>query len=153
MPKGRVHLAFELTTLPLWSLGGAVAGVPWEELVIFTLSYVGTSLFLSPDLDLPHSDVTRRWLFLRYLWYPYSRIFRHRGLSHSLLFGPLTRLLYLGAWAALCWAVAHLSFGVRWGWPPPTLPQVGAFLGGIYWANFLHVFLDRVVSSWVRLRG
>jgi len=46
MPSGKTHLAFELATLPLWTAGGAIWGVQWNELVTFTLSYVGASLLL-----------------------------------------------------------------------------------------------------------
>lgn len=28
-------------------------------------------------------------------WYPYSKLFKHRGLSHNVLLGTLTRVLYL----------------------------------------------------------
>lgn len=148
MPSGSTHLKFETATLPIWTLGGAMLGVPWEELVIFTLSYVGASLFLSPDLDLEKSDPARRWGALRVLWTPYSRVFKHRGLSHSILFGPLTRVLYLAALGALVWGVLHLLFGVRGGWDMPELSFAGAAMAGVYLSNFLHVVLDHVVSSW-----
>lgn len=150
MPSGRVHLAFELGTLPVWVLGGAWFGVDWGELVVFTSSYVGASLLFSPDLDLRWSDAVGRWGPARFIWYPYTRIFKHRGLSHSILFGPLTRLLYLGVLAAALWTVLHLSLGMRLGWRLPPGRSVAAFLAGIYLDNFLHVSLDRLMGA---LRG
>jgi len=34
-------------------------------------------------------------LFWNLYWYPYSLFFKHRGLSHNLLLGTLTRFIYL----------------------------------------------------------
>lgn len=150
MPSGRTHLRFELATLPLWTIGGAILRVPWEELVAFTLSYLGASLLLSPDLDLAGSAPARRWGPLRFLWRPYVWIFRHRGLSHSILLGPLTRLLYLGLLGFLVWIALYLAFGIRVGWHPPRPTLVAAVATGIYFSNFLHVLLDRIVSWWKR---
>ena len=148
MPSGKTHLKFELATLPLWAAGGAILGVPWRELVIFTFSYVGASLLLSPDIDLADSSPARRWGVLRLFWFPYAWLFRHRGLSHSVLFGPLTRVLYLAFLAFLAWIALYLAFGVRlgWHWPPPA--SVAAFACGVYLSNLLHVLLDRLVSRW-----
>ncbi len=153
MPSGRVHLTFELATLPLWTAGGVFLGVGWDELVVFTASYAGSSLLLSPDLDLAESDATRRWGPLRLLWWPYTAAFKHRGLSHSILLGPLTRVLYLGLLAACAWGALYLAFGLRVGWRPPPARAVAAFLAGIYLSNLLHVLLDRIASVLGRARG
>ncbi|MFM7371445.1 MAG: DUF2227 family putative metal-binding protein, partial [Sphaerospermopsis kisseleviana] len=37
-------------------------------------------LMLSPDLDLPNSNPTRRWGFVSVLWIPYEVMFKHRSL-------------------------------------------------------------------------
>lgn len=153
MPSGKVHLAFELVALPLWTFGGVFLGVEWDELVVFTAAYAGASLLLSPDLDLADSDVTRRWGLLRLLWWPYTKFFRHRGLSHSIVFGPLTRVLYLGFLAACIWGASYLALGLRVGWKLPPAKSVGAFFAGIYLSNLLHVFLDKLVSIFRRARG
>jgi uncharacterized metal-binding protein len=148
MPSGKAHLKFELVTLPLWTVGGAVVGVPWKELVIFTFSYVGASLLLSPDVDLADSAPARRWGVLRLLWLPYAYFFRHRGISHSILFGPLTRVLYLGFLAFLVWVALYLALGVKLGWRWPPSSFVAAFACGVYLSNLLHVLLDHLVSLW-----
>jgi len=52
---------------------------------------------MNPDLDL--SNKIRLFSLRGFLTMPfrgYSLIFRHRGISHSLLFGSVTRILYLG---------------------------------------------------------
>ncbi len=153
MPSGKVHLSFELATLPLWTTAGVFLGVGWDELVVFTAAYAGASLLLSPDLDLADSDASRRWGPLRILWWPYTVAFKHRGLSHSLVFGPLTRVLYLGFLAACVWAALYLALGLRVGWRLPPPGPVIAFLIGIYLTNLLHVLLDRLGSAFGRARG
>ena len=144
MPTGKVHLAFELATLPGWVLAGGLAGVGHTSLTIFSLSYVGASLFLSPDLDLARSDPSRRWGPLRFLWAPYAALFRHRGISHSLL-GPLTRLLYLAALSSLVFLPLHFLAGVPLPsrFPSEVIPPV---LVGVYLPHLLHVGLDRLVA-------
>ena len=121
------------------------------ELAVFVGGYLFSSLLLSPDLDLHKNAARRRWGPLGFIWAPYSRVFKHRGLSHSLVLGPLTRLLYLGI--VLAGVLAGLSY--LWGL---TLPEEAVGLlenqrllwvlgAGIYLPNMLHVLLDRIVSA------
>ncbi|MBC7098181.1 DUF2227 family putative metal-binding protein [Candidatus Bipolaricaulota bacterium] len=145
MPAGKVHLVFELVTLPGWVLAGGLAGVEEGDLTVFSLSYVAASLLLSPDLDLARSDPSRRWGALRFLWAPYAALFRHRGISHSPL-GPLTRVLYLIALSALVFLPLHLLAGV----PLPSrfpLEIIPPMLAGVYLPHLLHVGLDRLVAG------
>ncbi|MCX7844855.1 MAG: metal-binding protein, partial [Candidatus Bipolaricaulota bacterium] len=137
MPSHRVHLALELVVLPP-CLGAAYGLGLREELLPLTLGYLAGSLFLSPDLDLYHSRPARRWRPLRVLWWPYTRVFRHRGLSHHPLLGPLSRLLYLGLWALGAWALAGLP---QLRLPPAALAL--PFCAGLLLPQVLHVLLDR----------
>lgn len=51
-------------------------------------------LFLSPDLD-TISRPYRRWGILGLNpWYPYRKMMKHRGVSHAVILGTGTRLLY-----------------------------------------------------------
>lgn len=54
-----------------------------------------STLLLSPDLDLIHSHPSRGWGVLRWIWWPYQRMLRHRGISHWPFLGTATRCLYL----------------------------------------------------------
>ncbi|MEW6216100.1 MAG: DUF2227 family putative metal-binding protein [Candidatus Bipolaricaulota bacterium] len=145
MPQGRTHLAFELGTLPGWVALGVVLHAGRTSLVFFTGAYVMASLFLSPDLDLAKSDASRRWRRARFLWRPYAAFFRHRGISHSPLFGPLTRILYLAVLGAALWAILHMVVDVPF---PQVVPWESALpvLAGLYLPHLLHVALDRTVS-------
>jgi uncharacterized metal-binding protein len=150
MPRGKAHLAFELGTLPGWVALGAAVGAGRTPLLFFTGGYIVGSLFLSPDLDLVQSDASRRWRGARFLWRPYAALFRHRGISHSLFLGPLTRVLYLAALGGLGWGLLHVVGGVPfpqaipWGSPLPVL-------GGLYLPQLLHVALDRTVTFGKRI--
>ena len=100
MPSGRTHLKIEMIGLLIGTIAVAVLVVEGRIDAwfggIFLSAYLFSSFFLSPDLDLHNSRATRRWGIARALWLPYSWVFRHRAVSHHLLFGPLTRIAYLG---------------------------------------------------------
>jgi len=149
MPSGKVHLALEMTTLPGFVLAGAYLKASPEQLTVFALSYTAASLFLSPDLDLARSDPASRWGLLRYLWWPYAVVFHHRGLSHSLLLGPITRLLYLGLLVASVLLPLHFLAGVPL---PSRFPVrfVYPTLAGVYLPHLLHVLADRLASRFSR---
>ncbi|MFO8033826.1 MAG: DUF2227 family putative metal-binding protein [Candidatus Bipolaricaulota bacterium] len=142
MAAGRSHLALELGTLPLWLGAGVCLGITHHHLLVFSLSYTAGSILLSPDLDLRRASPSRRWGPLRAIWAPYAHLFRHRGLSHSLLWGPLTRVGYLLGWAAAGWFALTLTWGF-----PYEVPPLGAYLPalsvGLYVPHVLHVLLDR----------
>lgn len=150
MAKGRSHLTLELGTLPLWIAAGILLGVTHHPLMVFTLSYLVSSFLLSPDLDLPQSDAAHRWGPLRILWLPYARAFRHRGLSHSIVWGPLTRVGYLLVLAALIWGISWAIWGVAWR-PPHFGRQLTAAAAGLYAAHLLHVAFDNACVRRPRL--
>ncbi len=153
MPAGKVHLRIELVLAGMLAIGGGVlvtTGVFSSTTVaVFFAAYLFSSLFLSPDLDLWESRATKRWGIGRVLWYPYSKLFRHRRISHHLILGPLTRIVYLGAFVVLG----------AWGWcvtvhrrmDMPALPRdvIIAIVLGLYVPNQIHIVTDRV-WSWLR---
>jgi uncharacterized metal-binding protein len=129
-----------------------VAGYAWflnpptEELAVFAGTYLFSSLFFSPDLDLRRNSSRRRWGPLGFIWTPYTKVFKHRGVSHSLVFGTMTRLLYLTALSGLVlmgllyagMAMPHLKV-------PPRLLLIA--YAGLAIPNILHATLDRLVSA------
>lgn len=152
MPSGRIHLKLEIGLLFLLGIGGGVlcwrGVIPGLELGVFLLCYVFSSLFLSPDLDLWESRAVRRWGIGRVLWYPYSKIFRHRRTSHHLVFGPLTRIGYLGGLLLLgAWGWSALT-GRGIGLILPRKELIGSILLGLYLPNQVHILVDR---AWSRL--
>ena len=62
------------------------------------VSFIGfliATFLLSPDLDLRNSTPTRNWGVFKFVWFGYSKVFRHRGQSHSFIFSRMTKLAYL----------------------------------------------------------
>lgn len=149
MPSGRTHKAVELILWPGFVAGLYILFQPtWGELAIFSGTYLASSLLLSPDLDLRHNISRRRWGLLGFIWVPYFKVFKHRGLSHSLLLGPLTRLIYLGLIVGLVLVgLSYLGLALPQG-PIRIEGRILLILGaGLYIPNVLHVLLDRLMST------
>jgi len=157
MPSGRTHLKIEAILLFGWTaLAGyllSIQAVTVDAVIAFVLAYAFSMLFLSPDLDLARSRASRRWGFARVLWLPYALLFRHRGLSHSPLLGPLTRILYLLAIALLVLLLVALISRRPIGVVLPPGHVVLASLVGLYVPNVTHVTADTIGSAAKRSRS
>lgn len=150
MPSGKTHFAVELLLWPGFMVGYSYFFQPmWGELALFGGAYLFASLLLSPDLDLRHNSTRRRWGPLGFIWVPYFTIFKHRGMSHSLMFGSLTRLVYLGViFGLVLVGLSSLGFALPGEAPAWLNVRILVILGaGLYLPNVLHVLLDRVVSA------
>ena len=154
MPSGRIHLRIELFLLVLSTAGlvalRATARIDSASMVLFALSYAVSMMLLSPDLDLADSRATRRWGPLRVLWWPYAAIFKHRQISHHLLFGPLSRIVYF---LALLLGIAFVTIAAAGRTlPAPALSGrlVGFVALGLYIPNVIHILADRVHTAWRR---
>jgi uncharacterized metal-binding protein len=149
MPSGRTHLAIEAGVLSAFAAAGTVlvlrGSLPTESLLAFVGGFAFSMTFLTPDLDLVHSRPMRRWGRLSILWWPYAKMFRHRGVSHHMVWGPLTRMAYLTLLAAAT-AVglgALLGLPLSLGRPDAS---VWAMLAGIYVPNVAHTVVDAVAT-------
>jgi len=151
MPSGKRHLQLELTLLPFLIGVYLVFDASWLNATVFGTAYLAASLWLSPDLDLRRNAARRRWGVLGFIWIPYSKLFKHRGLSHHPFFGLLTRVGYLFAliygFSAGLSAIAQFNgsrtFSISWE-PNGTALWVAAM--GLYLPNPLHVLLDRYAT-------
>jgi len=156
MPSGKAHLRIEAALLVVWTAGAVLCvrrgWLGRAEVAGFVTAYLFSMLLLSPDLDLAESDSYRRWGPLRWVWAPYAAAFRHRRVSHHPLFGPITRIAYVGILALLgleiYGAVAHRAV------PQIVLPTglVLAVLIGLYLPNLTHIVSDGLQSVWIRFR-
>ncbi|WP_022798972.1 metal-binding protein [Thermus islandicus] len=157
MPSGRVHEAINLTALGMGGIAFLAYGGSPEEpgALAFALAYLAGTFLLSPDLDLAEKGVRAqgRWGLLGLLWRPYGWLFRHRGLSHTWILGPLTRLGYLAALlAVLGFAVGELARFLGVGLPLSfSLGQAGwgkevwgLALLGYYLSQWLHLVADGI---------
>lgn len=89
MALARHHDLLNLLALPV-----CLYFVPKDFYLPFSAGYLIGTFLLSPDIDLSHSKPSKRWKFLRFLWLPYQRLSRHRGMSHVPLLGTFLRLFY-----------------------------------------------------------
>lgn len=155
MPSGRVH---NLINIGAYSVLSAVALIGSRQNLLsltpaqaltFTLGFAVGTFLLSPDLDLAEGrvDSKRHWGLLGVLWVPYGLLFSHRGLSHTWLIGPLTRLAYLALLAAI--VVGLLGYVA----PSVTLPRIPQpvspevalpLIVGYYLSQWLHLIADGV---------
>ena len=98
---------------------------------------------MNPDLDLIHQIKLfslRGLLTLPFRFY--SKIFKHRGLSHSIIFGTATRILWLSGVALLLFYVAYR-----------TIPTEKTFL---YYLNYYKLYViyglaGIVLADWCHL--
>lgn len=164
MPSGRAHESINLLTY-----GAAAAGYAYarqaglttefdtlfapETLKTFTLSYLLGTFLITPDMDLAENRMQARnnWGLLGVLWVPYGALFSHRGLSHSWIIGPLTRLAYMALIGmALWWAFAQVGpyFGYTFSFRAELNQNwqelaIGA-LAGYYLSQWLHLVADGI---------
>ena len=162
MPSGKSHLKVELAAFAAIALAAAGGNALWEFAnwqdqfqplaLIFVLAYLFSSLLLSPDLDLARSDPHNRWGLLRHCWKPYAKLFRHRGLSHNPLLGPLSRLVYLGLWAAAVLILPRYLFAVeieflRHWWENLHGAALWTLSIGLVLPNEIHILLDQIYND------
>jgi uncharacterized metal-binding protein len=167
VPSGRVHEAINLTFFAGLAAGYAYAraqGMTGEleqimapqTLTAFTTSYLIGTFLVTPDLDLAEQGVRAKsnWGLLGLLWIPYGALFSHRGLSHSWIVGPLTRILYLMiVFLAVSWVAAQIAPYFGYGFSMKG--QIGenwrelatGALIGYYLAQWLHLVADGIAPD------
>ncbi len=104
MPNARAHDFITIVTGAAGTPLALNAGLPDMSPVnaaVIVGSYLASGLLFSPDLDL-RSTPYRRWRGMRWIWLPYQRMVPHRSwISHSLVVGPILRILYFAGVMAL----------------------------------------------------
>lgn len=149
VPNYRTHVKLNIFfAIPLLLMGAYGLFHPTKELL---LTFTYSTLFMNPDLDLVHKiKLFSLRGFLTMPFRGYSLIFHHRGLSHSPLFGTLTRILYLLILAFLLLALIR--------YPLPSTESTLVFIthhkacffaaiAGIFLADLIHIILDKTVSK------
>jgi uncharacterized metal-binding protein len=106
------------------------------------------TLFMSPDVDLTYNV---KWGSVRgILSFPfrtYAKVFAHRGLSHSILFGTLTRVIWLGMYVFAALLIVYqvvptkktlMAFYLSY-----KLPLIASF-AGLFLADACHIIVDKL---------
>lgn len=120
-------------------------------LSLFSGFFIYGTLFMSPDMDLAEKIKLfslRGLLSLPFRFY--SLFFRHRGLSHSLWFGTLTRILWLFGFCCLLLYLYGHALPTKKGLLLllKTYQKELAFaFSGLFFADFSHLLLDGEILS------
>jgi uncharacterized metal-binding protein len=153
MPKYSTHATFNLTlSFPLILAGLYIYIHPTNlQLAVFSLAFIYTTLFMHPDMDVAHKikkSSLRGILSLPFIGY--AKIFKHRGISHTLMLGSLTRILWLSIFILIVSYVGNLCFFTKKSLVLYCiLYQQELLYGliGIFTADASHLFLDKLKSS------
>ena len=153
MPSGKTHDAITwLAAVP-----AAVAAWLVTGSVLLTAVVTGATLFgglmFGPDLDIQSRQYTR-WGPLRFIWWPYKVVFRHRSrLTHGIILGTLIRVLYFAGMLALISSAAfylYMTYAV--GQPPGPAEFVASLRGfeiGLQWHGaFKQLALATFAGLW-----
>ncbi len=149
MPNYRTHTKINLLlVLPvLTTIGILLAFTENTYLWTFAISFLYGTLFMSPDLD--YANKINSWSLRGFLSIPflsYAKIFRHRGLSHSILFGTMTRILWLAGHALL---FLFLFYHIK-PTPQALLSYLSSFqmyfiygFSGLFLSDATHIIVDK----------
>lgn len=141
MPCYKTHNRFNIAlVLPvLVAAQIAIFKFQSQEVIIFAIAFIYTTLFANPDMDLASKiKLTSLRGFLSFPFRLYSKVFKHRGLSHHVLWGSLTRIMWIGAFFAfLMWFL-----GIKWQLFPANTLYIYIALFGIFSADIAHIALD-----------
>ncbi len=164
MSNGKTHDRFSLgvgsvsiITLFLW-------GVAPLYILSFFVGWLFATLIFSPDTDiLPRKNLK----IIKLLLFPYSIFFKHRGLSHGIITGTISRLIYLMIVFTIIIFITHkmgyLNFGVEsfltythsyisnFDLSQPAYRYPTWFLIGHFLADLCHILLDRISTFFRRL--
>lgn len=99
MPNYKVHDRAALIAAPI------IVAVSTQFTTVSNAIAIGAGFllanhYLSPDLDI-NSIMDRRWGILRFIWWPYKKLFHHRSFwTHSGPISATVRFIYLSVWLA-----------------------------------------------------
>ncbi|OFZ45741.1 MAG: hypothetical protein A2381_14930 [Bdellovibrionales bacterium RIFOXYB1_FULL_37_110] len=140
---------------------GALLGFTLNgALVFFYLAgWLFSTLLFSPDTDVAPK---KRTGLLQFMLYPYSILFKHRGLSHSFLLGTLTRLVYgivgFGILIFIFYKLGYVSISLsnygnflwhliqKFDYNVPLYKYLVWFYSGMFLADLCHILMDRLSS-------
>ena len=149
MSNYKKHTQFNLfVALPIL-VGSAyfVFHPSYQLLMTFALVFTYTTLFMSPDMDLANQI---RLFSIRGLFSlpfrSYAKFFSHRGLSHHVLLGSLTRIFWLAGWGTLIFLGIYKSLPHKKDllkFYSLYQPYFLYALAGVCSADWGHLLLDR----------
>lgn len=84
-------------TLLLVGTSALLLNQGWEvqDIIAIDVGIAISTLVLSPDMDLFTSKPMEDWGLLRFFWWPYARLVKHRDRLHTPILGTTVRWSYL----------------------------------------------------------
>lgn len=161
MPSGKTHDRITYAAAAPAGMACYATLGAWEPALCLAGGVLFGGLMFGPDLDVK-SVQYYRWGPLRWIWWPYQRMFSHRSTwTHGLVWGLLVRLIYLSlvtaALGAIAFALIHTYLtplawrlepqAVLGSLAPPAARQVGFVLLGTWLGGALHTAADLAVSG------
>lgn len=126
MASGKAHTK---ATIILAILSTPLFAFPGYQLIPIGISL---GLWLSPDLD-TKSDPYNRWGIIKFIWWPYQRIFSHRSpWTHLPIISTIIRVIYLSPFI-------YLSTMLSGHCPDTHYIQI---ILGIMLSDILHAIMD-----------
>jgi uncharacterized metal-binding protein len=111
MPSGAVHNGVTVLSTVAVAGGLLALGTPGDVVIGIAVGQLA-GLTMTPDMDVDRGNRTDTLVRavappLEVLWdaywWPYRKLFKHRGVSHTPIFGTLTRVLYTYRTRCTCW--------------------------------------------------
>lgn len=146
MPNGKTHTNINLSFF-VPSVVACMATSTYSEMKYYFVGYLFSTLFCNPDNDLKNNSAEENWGKLQYIWRPYAKLFKHRGISHKFFTGTLTRVIYLILMGLVIYYLGNVVILER----VPVFPM-NFFRYGHFWYQFIvgmaiadacHILLDR----------
>lgn len=138
MCTGKKHDLITIVLLPIIMLMAYELTYNFNIVIIFTVSYLFSSFMFNGDLDII-SRPYQRWLFLKWIWYPYRKIIPHRSIwSHGIIIGTFIRLIYIMPILYIIFKVCDLQI--------LNYNYVIIILLGLEMGNIIHTLSDRLSS-------
>ena len=154
LAKGSTHDKFNLV------IGSVIAGIMvgtsfiWQITLSFIVGWLLATFVLTPDLD---SGPKQRRSFISIILYPYSVMFKHRGVSHNFFLGTLTRVIYiyflfilvtliLAYFSIIPTTKNYLDLIISYDYEKINYLVLTWIFVGMFLADTCHIVLDRLTS-------
>ncbi len=153
MASGRTHELINLAVLP-----PVVYYLSPNDLISFLGGYFVGTFLLSPDNDIYNSKPNKRWKILRFIWTPYTKIFKHRGISHIPIYGTVTKMLYLIGIVLIIFFILEILNILKVHNQNINIksillnPIFLSFIIGLILAEIVHIFTDIIYSTFKGLK-
>lgn len=131
MPGYKIHDRVALVAAPIIIVASSRI-LPLQDALLLGVAFLIANRYLSPDLDID-SIMNHRWGILRFIWWPYKKLFHHRSFwTHS---GPISatiRFVYLAVFLAPLFYLIPLYY-------------IAGFYIAMILCDILHTTLDKVL--------